>query len=145
MERFLISPVAVECLFARINSWVTCRMVLETNGLSIFNNGSLTATSLRRNFLWAFLNLCILSVTNVQRFPWLQLKSTKEIFSGMYWDHVTVIQCKSYPGTFYTDKTESARAHANLFLSGLSSGFSGGNISLDKSRGSFCTIQFWKH
>lgn len=59
-------------------------MVLETNGLSIFNNGSLTATSLRGNFLWAFLNLCILSVTNVQWFPWLQLKSTKEIFSGMY-------------------------------------------------------------
>lgn len=58
---------------------------------------------------------------------------------------MTVIQCKSYPGTFYTDKTESARAHANLFLSGLSSGFSGGNISLDKLRGSFCTIQFQKH
>lgn len=144
MERFLISPVAVECLFASINSWVTSKMGLETNGLSIFNNGNLTATSLRGNFLWAFLNLCILSVTNVQWFPWLQLKATK-VFSGMCWDHVTVIQCKSYPGTFYTDKTESARAHANLFLSGLLSGFSGGNISLDKLRGSFCTIQFQKH
>lgn len=40
---------------------------------------------------------------------------------------MTVIQCKSYPGTFYTAK--SARAHANLFLSGLSSGFSGANMS----------------
>lgn len=57
---------------------------------------------------------------------------------------MTVIQCKSYPGTFYTAKTESARAHANLFLSGLS-GFSGGNISLCKLRGSFCTISFPKH
>lgn len=44
---------------------------------------------------------------------------------------MTVIQCKSYPGTFYTDKTESARAHANIFLSGLSSRFSGGNMPLD--------------
>lgn len=62
----------------------------------------------------------------------------------MYRDHVTVIQCKSYPGTFYTDKTESARAHANLFLPGLSCGFSGGTISLDQLRASFCTIQFQK-
>lgn len=35
MERFLISPIAVECLFARINSLITSRMELETNGLSI--------------------------------------------------------------------------------------------------------------
>lgn len=52
-------------------------MGLETNGLSIFNNGNLTASSLRGTFLWAFKNLCILSVTNVQWFPRLQLKSTK--------------------------------------------------------------------
>lgn len=84
MERFLISPIAVECLFARINSLITSKMELETNGLSIFNNGSLPAASLRENFLWAFLNLCILSVSNVQWFPWLWLKSTKEVFSGMY-------------------------------------------------------------
>lgn len=55
-------------------------MGLETNGLSIFNNGSLQATSLRGTFLWTFKSLCILNVTNVQWFPWLQLKSTKSFF-----------------------------------------------------------------
>lgn len=58
---------------------------------------------------------------------------------------MTVIQCKSYPGTFYTAKTESARVYANLFLSGLSSGFSGGNMSLAKWKGSFYTIRLQKH
>lgn len=38
---------------------------------------------------------------------------------------MTVMQYKSYPVKFYTDKTESGRAHANLILSRLSSGFSG--------------------
>lgn len=84
MERFLISPIAVECLFARMNSLITFRMELETNGLSIFNNGNLPATALKGTFLWAFLNLCILNVSNVQWFPWLWLKSSKEVFSGMY-------------------------------------------------------------
>lgn len=58
---------------------------------------------------------------------------------------MTVIQCKSYPGTFCTDKTKSAGAHANIFLSELSSGFPGGNMPLDKVRGNFCTILFQKH
>lgn len=55
MERFLISPITVECLFARINSIITFRMELETNGFSFFNNGSLPAALLRGTFLWAFL------------------------------------------------------------------------------------------
>lgn len=59
-------------------------MGLETNGLSILNNGSLPATSLRGTFLWTFKNICVLSVTNAQWFPWLQLKSTNQVFSGMY-------------------------------------------------------------